>query len=39
MQYKEMELTKKVENCEFVYFVRATVGEELIGDIIVTLDR
>lgn len=39
MQMKEVELIKKIDGCEFVYFVRATVGEELIGDLVVTLDR
>lgn len=39
MQFKEVELVKKIENSEFVYFVRANVGDEVIGDIIVTLER
>lgn len=39
MQMKEVELIKKIESCEFVYFVRATIGEEIIGDIVCTLDR
>lgn len=32
-------MIKKIEAAEFVYFVRANVAEELIGDFICTLDR
>lgn len=39
MQMKEVDLIKKIDACEYVYFVRATVGEEVIGDIICCLDR
>lgn len=39
MQMKEVELMKKVEGAEFVYFVRANIGEEIIGDLICSLDR
>lgn len=39
MQFREAELMKKIENSEYVYFVRATIDEEVIGDIVVGLER
>lgn len=39
MQYNEAELLKKIEESPFVYFVKATVGDQYLATIIVTLDR
>ena len=39
MQYKESELLKKIDAAEFVYFIKATVGVEEIGDLVVIMDR
>lgn len=39
MQYSEADLLKKIDTSPYVYLIKATVGDQYLATIIVTLDN